>query len=258
MAEITLSDYVGYIFSEIVRARDLADRESKRIAEIYAKDDVLRSFSVPRFKIPELDLTIPVLISGAKFTNTVSFTMSKEDFASYINGRLSYVVRSILIKRRTLNFTGNFQPIDTNLILNRPITRRGANSEESSNEFYEQLKTNDDPLQPEAIIQDKWYEIFFQKLQETNLKDDFTKYYPNNELYTQTLAEITEKIKANTVISASKIKNLLVNPETNVVKNGSSDASVFVVKAKITEEGLFVRTVKDSETGTEKQITEFE
>jgi len=69
MNTITLSDYVGYIFSEIVTARMIADERSKTIAEIYAKDAVLSNFSVPRFKIPEMNLTIPVLVVGAKFTN---------------------------------------------------------------------------------------------------------------------------------------------------------------------------------------------
>src|SRR5690348_3904274 len=103
MAEITLSDYVGYIFSEIVRARDIADRESKRVAQIYAQDPVMQYFSVPRFKIPEMELTIPVLISGARFSTIVMFIMTKGDFKTFISSKLSNAIRSIQLKRRDIN-----------------------------------------------------------------------------------------------------------------------------------------------------------
>lgn len=68
MAEITLSEYLGYLFAEISKARDMADRYSKEIALLYAKDDVLRHFSVPRFKIPKMDLTIPVMVSAVRMS----------------------------------------------------------------------------------------------------------------------------------------------------------------------------------------------
>jgi hypothetical protein len=72
MAQITLSDYVGFIFSEIVKARVIADAESKRIAMIYKEDEILKSFSVPRFKIPEMDITIPVLLNTKPYSFSTS------------------------------------------------------------------------------------------------------------------------------------------------------------------------------------------
>ena len=56
MADITLSDYLAFILSEISRARDMADRYTREIALVYAKDDVLRHFSVPRFKLSKMDV----------------------------------------------------------------------------------------------------------------------------------------------------------------------------------------------------------
>ncbi|SHF79193.1 hypothetical protein SAMN05444008_11265 [Cnuella takakiae] len=258
MAEVTLSDYVGYIFAEIVRARELADRESKRIAEIYEKDEVLRRFSVPRFKIPEMDLTIPVLVSGAKFSNTVSLVLERDAFRELLQAKINFVIRTILIRKRPVVFGGIFKPIDLNIPIKRVAAARAAdNGKDPVDEFYDQLVANPDPLHPESIIQDKWYEVFALRLQDAKLQEDYNKLFPNNDLYNQTLAEITEQVKASTVIAASRIQNLLVNPETNVVKNGSSDSSVFVVKAKITEEGLFVHTVKEG-NGEEKKVVEFE
>src|SRR5688500_9021169 len=37
MAEVALSDYIAYVFQEISKARDMADRYSKEVALAYAK-----------------------------------------------------------------------------------------------------------------------------------------------------------------------------------------------------------------------------
>jgi len=60
-----LSETLGHLLCEITRARMAADRESVRIARQYAEDDggLLRHFPVPRMRMPQLELTLPVLVS---------------------------------------------------------------------------------------------------------------------------------------------------------------------------------------------------
>ncbi len=96
MAQITLSDYVGFIFSEIVKARVIADSESKRIAMIYKDDEILKSFSVPRFKIPEMDITIPVLLSGAKYKTILVFNAEQVRFNDFVKTKLNNAKQAIL------------------------------------------------------------------------------------------------------------------------------------------------------------------
>ena len=276
MASITLADYVGFIFSEITRARDHADRVSMEVAKQYAKDDILKYFSVPRFKIPEMELTIPVLISGAKFTTALQFNMPSLDFKNFIIDKANNAVKSIFINKsgvikdisviKTDIFT---KPIFKPIIVTRPIVINKATrsnktplkadaSEAIVDDFYVQLINNTDPSHPESIAQIKWFEYFNKKLEENNLLDDYKKQNPNNELCLQLLNDIIEKIKANTVITTTQIKNLLVDPETNIVKNGSTDTTVFTIKAKIMEEGIFVKTITDTDSNEEKNIVEFE
>jgi hypothetical protein len=69
--------------------------------------------------------------------------------------------------------------------------------------------------------------------------------------------EVIAEIRRNTVITKSKIENLLVNPETQAVKNDSSEISVFSICAKITEEGLYIKSMKDDE-GNLTRVAEFE
>ncbi len=60
-----LSDTLGHLLCEITRARMAADREAVRIARQYAEDDggLLRHFPVPRMRMPQLELTLPVVVS---------------------------------------------------------------------------------------------------------------------------------------------------------------------------------------------------
>jgi hypothetical protein len=282
MANITLADYVGYIFSEITRARDHADRVAKEVALVYAQDEILKNFSVPRFKIPEMELTIPVIISGAKFSTTVSFKMEADAFKNVMNSKMNNAIKTILIKKS--NIKNDFTVIKSDIFV-KPIFKeiiapkvlsvsskkvKGSNIplkgrlpiedtvDTLINEFYDQLVNSTDPTHPENIIQVKWAAIFNKKIEEQNLLQDYKAQNPNNELFNQSLVEIAEIIKANTIVSSTKIDNLLVNPETNAVKNESTDASIFTIKAKIMEEGMFIKTIMDQDTQTESKIVEFE
>lgn len=58
----TLNEYLGGLFASISRARASADIQTAQIAEQYARHDLLRHFSVPRMRISDIELTIPVAL----------------------------------------------------------------------------------------------------------------------------------------------------------------------------------------------------
>src|SRR5689334_6951863 len=63
MAE-KLGDVVGAMLADVARARVRADVEALRIAEAYSRDPLLRHLSVPRFRLPDLVVDLPVLVTG--------------------------------------------------------------------------------------------------------------------------------------------------------------------------------------------------
>ena len=232
MTEITLSDYVGYIFREIIKAREMADAYSRQVAEEYAKDEVMRHFSVPRFKAPNMDLTIPVLISGARFRQTIRFKMDLEkEFRPFIQGRIADAIAAVKIGK------GGLLKPDA-----RPVGAPGLPSKASATaptiegqilDFHKRLAENPDPSQPDTIVTLMWAGILKTALTDNKLMADYEKSNPNDELLKKTTASVLGVVKTNTVIERTTIENLLINPETNVVKNGSSDASVFTIKANM-------------------------
>ena len=254
--------------------------------ETYAKDQVLRYFLVPRFKVPKLELVIPVLISGARFEQLIRFNMRRQKFLVYVFGHINEVVGSIqisssenirhhrclvcfleyvkqIIGLERMASSEFFKPRTNPVtyVLNPNISKdmaaEGTVIERMVSDFWEQLQTNPDPSQPSNVVRQMWTRIFEQALTEQNLVDAYKKSNPNNELLKQSLIEILKTVITNTVIDSTTIQSLLVNPETNIVKNGSSDSSVFTIKAEILEEGFFIREIKDDETGQTRPV-EFE
>ncbi|GGW86638.1 hypothetical protein [Alteromonas halophila] len=61
-----LNDYLGSIISSVSNARVMADIQTVKVAEDYAKHELLRHFAVPRMRIADVELTIPVAIESAE------------------------------------------------------------------------------------------------------------------------------------------------------------------------------------------------
>lgn len=57
-----LGDYLGQILSEITIARMHADIEAVRVAELYAGHPLLRNMPVPHFRLPNVEVDVPVII----------------------------------------------------------------------------------------------------------------------------------------------------------------------------------------------------
>jgi hypothetical protein len=59
---VALGDYIGLILSELTIGRAQADVESVRIAEIYSTNKILKNFAVPRLRLENVEITMPVAI----------------------------------------------------------------------------------------------------------------------------------------------------------------------------------------------------
>jgi hypothetical protein len=276
MAEVTLGDYTGYILLEMIRAREMADHYSRTVAERYAADEVMRHFAVPRFKVPKMDLTIPVLISGARFSQVLRFDMSADDFVATMQQRAAEA-RERLASPPLPGFPGKIGPvmpgrIDLPVLLppspepvDRAVTASG-DVRSLALDFHRQLVANPDPTRPDTIVAVMWSRIFWAAvgadepvptIPTTPLPESALPGDARQELLAETSQEVLELVRSRTVIDRTTIDNLLINPETNVVKNGSTDSSVFTVSAELLEEAFYLRSVTD-ETGATSTVVEFE
>jgi hypothetical protein len=56
-----LGDFLGQLMSELANARLRTDIESIRIAELYSSHELLRHFPVPRIRLPDVQVDVPVV-----------------------------------------------------------------------------------------------------------------------------------------------------------------------------------------------------
>lgn len=61
-----LGSLVGSVMVSLLRARRMADEETAKLAEIYKANPLLEGLSVPRIRIPELTIDMPMLIEGSE------------------------------------------------------------------------------------------------------------------------------------------------------------------------------------------------
>lgn len=63
---IYLGDFLGHLLGELTIARAQADGETLRLAELYAAHEFLKHFPVPRLRIEDAQLDVPVLVVGVE------------------------------------------------------------------------------------------------------------------------------------------------------------------------------------------------
>ncbi len=57
-----LNEYIGGLVNSITNARVMSDIQTVKVAEEYAKHDLLKHFSIPRMKIEDIEMTIPIAL----------------------------------------------------------------------------------------------------------------------------------------------------------------------------------------------------
>lgn len=107
-----LNEYLGSIISSITNARVMADIQSVKVAEEYAKHDLLKHFAIPRMRVGDVELTIPVAldamtektetqyqpIDNNKFNSLVYRELTNSIGRTSLPAKASQTLRSALVK----------------------------------------------------------------------------------------------------------------------------------------------------------------
>lgn len=243
---ITLGEYMSFIYGEMTRARQHADATSIEIAKGYAKDELLRHFSVPRFRIPEMELTIPVLVADTNYDNAYTFKVEPDEFINQFQSEFDRAFAPI--------FSGKEIKVEDKAKRVLEDLFKGVAEEVSgkSSTDYDTLRRN-----VSARIAQNLPTAIDAMLVSSQTLEGYLRKFPGKEHYASTVKGFTAFVLFNIKVGKSTLTGLLINPETAAVKDGSNAASLFQIKAKITEEGIFVNSVKDAD-GRESFTVDFE
>lgn len=252
---ITVSQYLSFIFTEITRARVLADTESLRIADEYAKSPLMKYFSVPRFKIPEMELSIPMVIAGAQYNNIYLFTWPESDYQKlmqdYVRRFGSQFVKQIPVESPEMKEVqailrksyADLSTLPNVQDLNQLINEKRIDVAEYIDMLVKALMNLYANIER---IKDR--QVIFTRI---------TRIQTQEELVAEWKRVAQATLGENIRLQESVLRNLLISPETNIVKTEGTDISILQIRAKITEEGIFVNSVKN-ESGDETKVVDFE
>lgn len=80
---IEIQKIIGSLVSQITESRAQSDFTSAQIAKLYAKDELLSKFPIARFRTPEIEITIPVIIDAIEESEPItSDFIDNKDFNS--------------------------------------------------------------------------------------------------------------------------------------------------------------------------------
>jgi hypothetical protein len=105
----TLGDFIGQLAAAVTQARLQADMEAVRVAELYAHHPYLKHFPVPRFRLPNVEVSTPIVIKevedldAAAALGTVKIQDVQEEVVNVLDRQLTrYEVRLKPQQRSTL------------------------------------------------------------------------------------------------------------------------------------------------------------
>lgn len=80
-----LNDFLGAVVSSISNARVQADIQTLEIAREYAKNDLLRNFSIPRMRLKDIEIKVPVAMESLRQSEPARYGFSdSKAFASTV------------------------------------------------------------------------------------------------------------------------------------------------------------------------------
>ncbi len=232
----TLKDYLGSLVKDLNYARVIADVESANIARMYAQDDLLKHFSIPRMKIQDTELTIPICIDELEHLPQKDYQpIDNVAFKAATYAEIKNVLQvssfnALLYK----NLKKSIYPsIDT---LEKEV-KGGADIQTSLDSFCQKVASDSMELIKTEHIR--------KPIKSAVLKDrSIDKKSIINTLKEKLKVYLAPAIKQR-VLSAS-IQNAKVTVETDKLREKKPENLVYI-KKKITEESMEWQTMEDAD-----------
>lgn len=221
-----LKDYLGSLVKDLNHARVIADVESAKIAEMYVEHDLLKYFSIPRMKILETELTIPVSIDDLE-------TISERDYQPIDNKDF---------------YATAYREIKNTLKVSR-FSR--ATSKTLQKSIYSEIKVLENDVKSSGNIKNS-LKKFSERVSKSSISTvvnepelaNIDKGKAEKELAADLSKYLEPKIKPREVTGS--IENSNVTVESDKLKDKRPE-SLLYIKMKIKEESMEWQTLEDAE-----------
>ncbi|MGI5309530.1 hypothetical protein [Rheinheimera sp. WS51] len=210
-----LNEYIGGIISSITNARVMADIQTVKVAEEYAKHDLLKHFAVPRMRVSDVELTIPVAM------DTLSEKMETE-FQPIDNTKFN----SLVYRELTNGLGRTSLPVEASKDLRSQIARYSQTLEQS-------LRINQN-LSSVKEFSHQTVDYLFHLAEKHNLIKKSPKFNPEQMM--ERLIKVAEQ-EIKVVSQKNVLENLNVIAESHKLREEKPESLIYI-KLKITEDGM--------------------
>lgn len=228
---IKLSDYLDYLYNEIIQARKKADERSVLVAKEYANHEYLKFFKAPRFAFPAIKMDIPLKVSDINSQSKYNFKLDDTKFLKEVNEG----IRKVNIEKQL-----NIPPVTNEQLQNPEFKQLFKTLENKDHKF---VRTIEDELKRVNVS---------PQIKSLNIgtfrPQDATGETENTEMK----RILMEVISNNHSKVSTKLNDLYIDPNTT----GSEDKDKLFINLHIEmeEEGLRITSYKDKNGQTIEEI----
>lgn len=205
---VDIGSIVGTLMSGLIQARRMSDEQTAALAEYYRSNPLLEGLSVPRIRIPELIVDIPMLID-----NFVSGEGGKMEGTSTIAAEAETQLKDTLAKHKIKMKSTFYKAFNKEII-----------------DQLEGLKSTDSPVMKESVAR--------------SVQNAFTNALIKSKTSLKTTDQETiskflrDKIPSVSISKEPIASAILATINTADVKDKASNANVVRLKITLKEEGL--------------------
>ena len=228
---IKLSDYLDYLYNEIIQARKKADEKTVLVAKEYARHEYLKYFKAPRYAFPSVKMDIPLKITDISSLSKYNFDQNKDKFLKEVNEKIQSVNREKHL---------NIKSITSDELQN-----------ESFSQLFKTLESKD--RKPVRNLEDEIIKIDVMPQIESLRSGTLKSKYSRSETETIEMKRIFSEVISNSYsLVSTKLNDIFIDPNTS----GAVDKDKLFINLHIEmeEEGIRLVTFTDKDGKTVEEI----
>lgn len=229
---VKLSDYLNYLYEEVIKSRQFADQLAIKTAKLYAKDEYLQYFKVPRYTMPSVKLEVPIKISEIDNRVKYDFKMDNVTFLREVNTKIEEVN-----KKEGLTL--------------KPLVPKDLDTD-SFKDMVKRLEKKDQKFVREKInVIDK---INLPNLKVLPIKPgDFIKADGEGQQNPTLVTGIIQETLMNRLVPVSAdLRNIFIDP--NTTKADDKDKLMVMLNIEFVDEGIQIKSGKDQKGNAIEEI----
>lgn len=228
---IKLSDYLDYLYNEIIQARKKADEKTVLVAKEYARHEYLKYFKAPRYAFPSVKMDIPLKITDISSLSKYNFDQNKDKFLKEVNEKI--------------------QSVNGEKHLNIKSITNDDLQNESFSQLFKTLESKD--RKPVRNLEDEIIKIDVMPQIESLRSGTLKSKYSRTETETIEMKRIFSEVISNSYsLVSTKLNDIFIDPNTS----GAVDKDKLFINLHIEmeEEGIRLVTFTDKDGRTVEEI----